>query len=616
MPKARFYVNLAIVLFANLHLYLSLQARAFTNLWQEESLRTMMILFGFCDVVMLLSIIMDFYIQTIFQLIYLAIFLKFRSLLVAINKNSHISQLFDVIVKQAPTHLMSVAFICLLIFTFILFLNGIIPMETNHDPTDIDEITTDVITWLYDNTTIQDIKHFVESTFPNASFHIPMYIFLFSAQFILKYALDKYFLSVVIECYKRYREFDSCVFSREMINELVFRWRQYDIEGEGLLPVHDYCKFIAGLKPPLCLTYEELIKRLGVTNSFFQHVQSTKLALRDDQGALELTTRQFFLYFEVYNVPVYTHLGRDSVHFRDVVTMLSRVAIENKYDLKESLKIESRRIENSLNDLWNERYPDLPNLKHKYEKLCTGYDSSRVFEGPNILSHKAAELLQQIYIRNRLLRNLRIARITNLRGILHREQEFISNERLNRFANLSKNHYIKQVMDTQIEELKIISANKVEKAKNEALAMARIEPASAALVESVTRIGSRKKIEMRERIARFEAFRHSMSVQQPIDLFDAVLKRSPKKVETKNTSPTSKENLDNSTNSQRRKGKPQVVDERLADGCEMITKISNFDDLGLIPKNQARTELDSSYESSYGGDDLQEEEKLSTFGLN
>jgi hypothetical protein len=71
---------------------------------------------------------------------------------------------------------------------------------------------------------------------------------------------------------------------------------------------------------------------------FYQEIQSLKIALRDDTGALELTTRQFFLFFEVYNVPVYDCNGQDCVHFKDVTSMLTKVAIENKYKLKESLR--------------------------------------------------------------------------------------------------------------------------------------------------------------------------------------------------------------------------------------------------------------------------------------
>lgn len=65
------------------------------------------------------------------------------------------------------------------------------------------------------------------------------------------------------------------------------------------------------------------------------------------------------MFFRVYNVPVYV-LGKEYVHFKDVACLLAKIAIENKYGLKDPIKIESRRIQTRLEDIWHAKYPSRP----------------------------------------------------------------------------------------------------------------------------------------------------------------------------------------------------------------------------------------------------------------
>lgn len=83
---------------------------------------------------------------------------------------------------------------------------------------------------------------------------------------------------------------------------------------------------------------------------------ASKICLRDDKNTFQLTTKQFFMFFRVYNVPIYV-LDKSYVHFKDVAIMLSKIAIENKYGLKDTLRLNSKRIETALNDMWSSKYP-------------------------------------------------------------------------------------------------------------------------------------------------------------------------------------------------------------------------------------------------------------------
>jgi hypothetical protein len=118
----------------------------------------------------------------------------------------------------------------------------------------------------------------------------------------------------------------------------------------------------------------------------------------------------------------------------------------------ELVRIDSQRIEHTLQDLWNARYPKLASLKHKY--LQTDCYSGSQFMGANVLSYKAALLMQDIYHKSKVMRDRKRAQMSQLRGIIHREIENVATHRLTMFANISKKHYIKNVMNSQIEDYK------------------------------------------------------------------------------------------------------------------------------------------------------------------
>ena len=73
----------------------------------------------------------------------------------------------------------------------------------------------------------------------------------------------------------------------------------------------DYFRFVLSLQEPLLLNYEDLMSKLNISASQFEgrafspDDQYKKIFLKDDRGNIELTLKQFFLFFKVYNVPIY-----------------------------------------------------------------------------------------------------------------------------------------------------------------------------------------------------------------------------------------------------------------------------------------------------------------------
>jgi hypothetical protein len=45
-----------------------------------------------------------------------------------------------------------------------------------------------------------------------------------------------------------------------------------------------------------------------------------------------LTIKQFYIFLNIYNLPVYLWDNKEVVHFRDVISLISKVAVENKYN--------------------------------------------------------------------------------------------------------------------------------------------------------------------------------------------------------------------------------------------------------------------------------------------
>lgn len=175
-------------------------------------------------------------------------------------------------------------------------------------------------------------------------------------QFIARHVLLPIITAVVIEGYKRYRAFNEYIFNEQAIQHLIAAWATFDSIGEGLMDAKDYLHFIPKLKAPFNMDMHHMFRRLGIGLDDWEDTISSKIILRIDSEN-QFTTKQFFLYFKLYNVPVYLVNGKVKVHFKDVACHLAKMAIENKYNLKGSIHLSSKRIETILKDMWNTSYP-------------------------------------------------------------------------------------------------------------------------------------------------------------------------------------------------------------------------------------------------------------------
>lgn len=57
--------------------------------------------------------------------------------------------------------------------------------------------------------------------------------------------------------------------------------------------------------PPFIMDFNSLIRRLGIEAEKFDDGRSQKVMVYDQTSGIQLTTKAFFNYFRVYNVPVH-----------------------------------------------------------------------------------------------------------------------------------------------------------------------------------------------------------------------------------------------------------------------------------------------------------------------
>lgn len=88
--------------------------------------------------------------------------------------------------------------------------------------------------------------------------------------------------------------------------DILKQWQVYDPEGKGILKTQDFITFLLNAKPPVRLSFEELMKRPYVRGPQPKESVNRKL-YSSFNGDLQLNIYQFFKLLSVYNLPVYLH---------------------------------------------------------------------------------------------------------------------------------------------------------------------------------------------------------------------------------------------------------------------------------------------------------------------
>lgn len=165
---------------------------------------------------------------------------------------------------------------------------------------------------------------------------------------------------------------------------------------------------------------------------------------KDEEGQKEMTFVQCFTLCRVYNVNLYIHNKQCVVHFKDVVSVLSKLVIENKHKVESDINYDSNTIETMLMDRWVSTYPGtllLPVLATLTEQTSVKkYDNHGNRLKPfDILFYQAAIALGKIWRKNKEMNEV-VAQMNNQQNqklMAYREFEEDTNNKLGQFEKIN-----------------------------------------------------------------------------------------------------------------------------------------------------------------------------------
>jgi hypothetical protein len=88
--------------------------------------------------------------------------------------------------------------------------------------------------------------------------------------------------------------------------DILRQWQIYDKEGTGVLKAQDFITFLLNTKPPVRLSFEELMKRASPGNHPAAETVNRKI-YSSFNGDFQLNIQQYFKLLGCYNLPVYIH---------------------------------------------------------------------------------------------------------------------------------------------------------------------------------------------------------------------------------------------------------------------------------------------------------------------
>ena len=351
-----------------------------------------------CDLIAGLTAILDYYEDTFILIIYIHIFLVFKSLVKLLDRKSSLFAIFEVLVSEVLTYIKGAIYV-LMIIVAVIALVGLVVQKGIHNPSSIDseqlvftlpQLISHVIAWIFDNqwiTLIQNFKH--AYSYRPEGLVVVTTIVLYLLHAFAKNVLVRFYLSIVIGSYKRAKAINDFAFDDEAAERLLQSWVLYDQQGRGYIPAKEYFNFIISLKTPLVLNSEEYFKKYmnickdlenvypagypNMDDEDYPELSAKERAkdlesrmignfpqgvyFKSDEGNKELTVLQFFVLSRIYNVNVYVYQRQCIVHFKDVVGILSKTVIENKYKSDKDINFMSTTIETMLMDRWVSSYP-------------------------------------------------------------------------------------------------------------------------------------------------------------------------------------------------------------------------------------------------------------------
>lgn len=324
---------------------------------------------------------------------------------------------------------------------------------------------------------------------------------------------------------------------------------------------------------------------------------ASKICLKDDRNTFKMTTKQFFLFFRVYNVPIYV-LEKTHVHFKDVAIMLAKIAIENKYNLKNSLKLSSKRIETALNDMWTSKYPSKCHHKSDYIQISDKYDKlahagkGKVFLGFDIMTWQACRILQDNAQRARAIRLERMMRMNYIRSLMSKQP--VDNRNRYKINELEKETIVHNVYRELNEVFELARNNDRASRQNIRHKKRSTEKLEKTKKKPIGAKGSEVNI-------------NNMTLTSYLDQYGDIFYSRNANIKPQSESPLSiqSQSIANKTNINTTfTSKIEIIDDRQLpkweDQADIVKDMQKFENIGLEGKDQV-DEDDSDYENSSGG---------------
>lgn len=446
----------------------------------------------FCDLIAGVTAIFDYHPQAFILVVYVHIFLVFKSLVKLLDRKSKLFAIFEVLVSQVLVYFKGTVYVLMILVAAVAVVSLIVqPDDLGADGGGdrqlvytVGELVGQMIAWIFDNrwpVLIQDFEAAYAFRPQGLVVCLTVALYLFHA--FAKHVLASFYMSIVIGSYKRAKAINDFAFDDEVAERLLQSWVLYDPQGRGYIPAKEYFNFIISLKSPLVLTAEEYSKKYLLISKELEKVyppgypnleeeeyveannkeRANDLEARiignfpqgvyfkGEDGQKQLTVLQFFVLSRIYNVNVYLYQGECIVHFKDVVGILSKTVIENKYKSDRDIQFVSTAIETMLMDRWVSSYPRsmgllvLATLVEKAE--AKRYDDSGNRLKPlDMMSYQAASAISTIWRRSKEM-NAAVAQLNNIQNqklIAYREFEEDTNIKLGYFSKVNKSISIKQ----------------------------------------------------------------------------------------------------------------------------------------------------------------------------
>jgi hypothetical protein len=262
--------NIIVISIINIDVYISFQAENFVNVWYEDSLRSKFILALCCNIVILITYSLDIFVDIGFQVIYIHAFVIIKDWFKGQHQKSHLAYVYQVFVSQISNYIQTLSFILLLSMTAALILAYIIPNNDHSKMLNSGQALAYLLTWVYDNNWFIGMLEFSRKlSSRQAALRVIMVILVYAIQFFYKNVIHKLFISVVVDGFNKSQALSDFVFNQDVIDELLKAWLKYDPDGKGYIRVADYFRFLVGINPPLRLTVDELLEKIGMSSEKF-----------------------------------------------------------------------------------------------------------------------------------------------------------------------------------------------------------------------------------------------------------------------------------------------------------------------------------------------------------